>query len=436
MPDPLGEDPYPSAAELKEMAALGDRFFPIPPLEPPKRPQSDSSRLRQRWGQKRSVWHLALNYITSINLLHGGVCTGPTPRRSMTGASPRMRAAWTRVHCCALREASRLCRARRGCDLTGAESMALLTRRDTVLPYGCRRRTVVPQVPLSALAVDEPKDDFIVDMLDALDDAEARYYAEERNVISFEGKSQLQMAELEEHYGFVGGEEREYLAYLWRDDLPKGMWGFIPRSEARAISGFSVVPKKDPSKQRKLLMSCATNYAFRDVRRRRNHGLHGGGALSGVRAPLDDWEVSAFDENNAFTRVATPAWMWPWMCTPPVRAAQVWGLLTHQQRANLGPEELVCPSYHRMAMGLSDAVHILMAINVRHVALTLWDGARLDAVEIEMPELELLGVTSWCNTDFKENVILSEDDECETGYELMMSGPRNVSDKEVALQLH
>ncbi len=120
-------------------------------------------------------------------------------------------------------------------------------------------------------------------------------------MVDYTGKSKSIFNELEEQYGFVGGSEQDYVKHLRRDDIPAGMWRYIPLGKGKAFAGFSWVSKKDASKQRKLLMSCATNYMVSDVRERAEHGLRGGEALAGMLAPSDEISVSSFDESNAFS---------------------------------------------------------------------------------------------------------------------------------------
>ena len=74
--------------------------------------------------------------------------------------------------------------------------------------------------------------------------------------------------------------------------------------------------------------------------------------------------LSAFDENNAFTRVETPEWMWAWCSTPPVLAAAVWDLLPEDLRRVIRPHDWVSAQYRRLAMGSTHSVHILMNINI------------------------------------------------------------------------
>jgi hypothetical protein len=152
-------------------------------------------------------------------------------------------------------------------------------------------------------------------MLEALSAEEAAYYSAEKNVLDWEGKSSVIFDEFTEQFGFVAGSEAEYVSYFNRSDLPQRMWTWMTAASVRGIAGFSAVPKKN-GMQRKLLMSCASNYAFADARGRANHGLYGGGALARLHVPSGIIEAASFDESNAFTSVLTPAWMWAWNCCP------------------------------------------------------------------------------------------------------------------------
>ena len=118
-------------------------------------------------------------------------------------------------------------------------------------------------------------------------------------------------------------------------------------------------------------MAVPTNFVWRDVSERRDHGLGGGGALSLIHAPGMQVSMARCDESNAFSSVELPDWMWPWMATPAVPAAAVWELLPSALQSELDEWTLVCPCYTRLPMGLSHAVHILMAINVEAVGRAL-----------------------------------------------------------------
>ena len=131
---------------------------------------------------------------------------------------------------------------------------------------------------LDASLIDEPKDDKIVPMLEALSPEESLYYAAEENVLDMCGKSAALMADIEDHYAFVGGPLEEYIRYFKRPDLPRNMWTWGLEDSVKAVCGFSVVGKKN-GHLRKLLMACSTNYCLDDVRVRADHGLVAGTAF-------------------------------------------------------------------------------------------------------------------------------------------------------------
>ena len=164
----------------------------------------------------------------------------------------------------------------------------------------------VKQVSLISAKIDEPTHERVVPLLEALPREDADFYADEANVVDWSDKSAVLFSEIEERYGFVGGSTAEYTAYFRRSDLPRQMWHFALARDVKAVAGFSVVSKRDPEKQRKLLMMCAANYAWCDARPRAEHGLHGGGALARMWVPSDHLSVSSFDESNAFTSVLMP----------------------------------------------------------------------------------------------------------------------------------
>ena len=85
----------------------------------------------------------------------------------------------------------------------------------------------------------------------------------------------------------------------------------------------------------------------------------------------DSWALAAFDEENAFSRVVTPAWLHLWCVCPPVPAYLVWWLLSDALRAACRPWTMVAPAYGRLAMGFSHAVAILMLINLTVVGRAL-----------------------------------------------------------------
>eukprot|EP00959_Pyramimonas_sp_CCMP1952_P113377 2369497-Pyramimonas_sp.AAC.1 len=69
-------------------------------------------------------------------------------------------------------------------------------------------------------------------MLEALEPVEAAFYAQERNVmVDPRHRSQVIFKEFEQQRGFVGGECGEYIEYLNRPDLVRGMWKFAEEKE-------------------------------------------------------------------------------------------------------------------------------------------------------------------------------------------------------------
>ena len=205
-----------------------------------------------------------------------------------------------------LLSASKEARERRGLGLTGVHSEAaaelLKCSADT---QGYIRSTGVKQVPLQAELVKEPATCKCLCMLEALPEEDRCYYEKEEHVVEVKGKSASVFREVEQRYGFVGGEEEQYLRYLARPDC-SWLFEWSLSSAAKATCGISVVPKKDGIAQRKLVMQCASNYMFGDVRQRSDIGMGGGGSFSRVSIPSDHLAISASDEDSAFTYVEVP----------------------------------------------------------------------------------------------------------------------------------
>ena len=149
------------------------------------------------------------------------------------------------------------------------------------------------------------------------------------------------------------------------------MWGWIPFRDAKAISGFSVVPKKDGITQRKLLMSCSFNYLLTPVEERSRLGMDAGGNINRLHTDGSSMCVAACDQSNAFTRVAVPSWFFPYQAVPPIVASLVWHLLPEQVRSAVTRSDLVCPVDMRLPMGCAHSVHILMQINIEILGRTI-----------------------------------------------------------------
>ena len=95
-----------------------------------------------------------------------------------------------------------------------------------------------------------------------------------------------------------------------------------------------------------------------------------------MHVPSDELNIACCDENNVFSRVEVPAWMAPWFAAPPLRAVHVWRLLPADVRRDAGPAGWVCAFYHRLPMGSSHSVHILMSLNMEAMGRVLWASAR------------------------------------------------------------
>ena len=82
-------------------------------------------------------------------------------------------------------------------------------------------------VPLIASEIDEPTDDRFIVAAEYLPPHLRHLLADESRVVDWCGKSDVVFQELTERYCFVGGEEREYLAYLHRpmfSSFGNGCW--------------------------------------------------------------------------------------------------------------------------------------------------------------------------------------------------------------------
>ena len=324
-----------------------------------------------------ALWRAVIKASEALNALHAGDLRS-AHSRCENSAPPSLTAAWAQTHAHLLAECQRFAKARRElCVPTGAQAAALLSKTTARDQYSL---TPVPnhaQVAFKADLLDEPQEDLVVDMLSALPPLEAAYYAREENLVSETACMATSIQEIEQQYAFVGGSEREYVKYFHRSDLPAKMWTWQSASSVRTVCGFSAVAKKDGVRQRKLLMACSQNFCFYPACDRADHGLKGGEAISRFLVE-GDLEIATLDENNAFSRVLVPEWMWPWQVCPPVRAFLVWLLLPEALRLIIAPLDWVFPCYCRLAMGSSQSVHILMAINMRAIGSALCSGVAMN----------------------------------------------------------
>jgi len=351
-----------------------------------------------------------------IDLLNGldtGSVKADTTTRVIHKGNSQERSVWDQVHRYLLSEVAKLHRVRRShTDLSGVQALSELLKTIPIDEYSVQRKKgshiLIPH------AVDEPSDDGFVYMLDALSPEESLYYSEECQVVNYHGKSQIIFNELEDRFAFVGGTEEDYVTYFMRPDLPKGMWFFDVVSQAKAVAGFTIVPKKDPAKQRKLLMACSANYMMHDVKQRSEHGLLGGEALGSLHVPSDFLNVSSFDESNAFSYIKITRWLSMWMAAPPIRAIHVWSLLTDELKSTIGPMHYVCPFYTRLPMGFAHAVHILMDINITSIGKTLlnWGASLLASQSCKLSRVQdalAAAASLGSSTDITAGDILSDE---------------------------
>lgn len=291
------------------------------------KPSSSSSRLRQRFRKRLDLRNFVNELILFLNQMHDGQL-----RYSRSSGPFCPLDLWTVAQRAVLERlviyGKEFLQGRRAFGLTGGHEDALqlvkMSKRENNYVRLSKTHT---QVPLLADRIVEPSDDQVVDMLTALPSREASFYSSEKNAIDLCGKSETLFREIEDQFAFVGGSMSEYISYFERTDLPTKMWAWIPFKDAKAISGFSVVPKKDGTTQRKLLMSCSFNYLLTPVEERSRLGMDAGGNINRLHTEGSSMFVAACDQSNAFTRVAVPNWFLPYQAVPPIVASLVWHLL-------------------------------------------------------------------------------------------------------------
>ena len=273
-------------------------------------------RCRTRLKHKLEVWRVAVGMIAVINGLDQGKVYSPSSTVAGFDADPSVAAAQRRAFTSLLSDAAVFARERRKSfrqassqgPSEGPGTAALLLTKGAETQDGyVRLARKAPQVPLCAAAVDEPSTDVVVDMLCALPPDEAQFYETESNVVELTAKSSIITAELEARYGFVGGSRDEYIEYFHRPDLPNNMWTWDLWARARTATGFSSVPKKNPTRQRKLLISVATNYLWCDPKGRSNVGMSGGNAITSLHTNGHAIAIAACSVDVAVVQRATTA---------------------------------------------------------------------------------------------------------------------------------
>ena len=396
-----------------EFVGLPD-VWPLLPLPMPalvKWKKHKSCRLRQRLKRRLQVFRAAVSVINLINALHTGrVSTKLTAPEAEERGRMKVTAARQLALSHVLSRVALEVRARRGFDLTGVQPLASLLKA-SLDESGYVRPAGVRQVAMVAERMVEPKDDGHIDMLEALPAEDAAYYACEENVVETAGKSSVLFEEIESHYGFIGGELDEFLRYLRRPDVGY-LWEWDLMTNVKAVAGVSVVLKKNGHDQRKLIMQCAANYMFGDPSSRAHLGMGGGASLARVFVAGDSMQVSACDEDSAFTYVKVPGWMAKWQAAPPVPAVQAWDLLPEDLKASIDNKftTMVSPKYLRLAMGGSHSVYILMRINLQHIGRTLFNYAsRLRLTDDDRHTLDAKLTEEDCVDDGDEQLLADDE---------------------------
>jgi len=370
-------------------------LFPIPPLPRLEHYGGRSPRLRARHARKAQIRLRGNKVIATLNAMNRGfIQIGRTTR--YPGANVELLRVHRFVTEHVLREATRFERARRDRGPSGGPPARHAAASPTAFPYvEPVARSRAAHAPLIANLIAEPADEHVVDMLAALPARDRLFYELEDNVVDRAGVTDEAVAVATERFGFIGGERVQYLEYLLRADIAQDLWHYDTLDHAKAICGFSTTAKKNGT-LRKLLMAVPANLQWCDPRRRARLGLHGGAALGVLHAEPHGWQVSAFDANNAFTRVRTPRWMWAWFSCPPVLAAEVWPRLPLAFRSQISAATLVVPQYTRLAMGSSHSVNILMSIGAACAAQALHASQRLwaDAAQAEAAGTPMLALSA------------------------------------------
>ena len=292
----------PSLDELVARGVFSD-FIPLLParlITVPRPPGGRGHRVRHRWKCAREKVLLANSFLRHVNSLNAGLhanraCRPSTPTE-----------ATLRLHRLCLEHAATAVMARRALSCSGAQSAEKLMKTERTDKY-CFALKTHNQCDLLGDALDEPKPGSpFVDMISALPDDEAEFYSTESNVVEMTGKSQVLFDEVQRRYAFVSGSYDEYTRYFCRSDVDPDLWRFHTADEIKCVSGFASVLKKDPAKQRKLLMLCPVNYLWSSAKERSSLGMGGGAALNTVFSTTGECHLAGWDESNAFTSVRTP----------------------------------------------------------------------------------------------------------------------------------
>ena len=215
-------EPVPTVEEVAEAFQRRETCMPIPLLPPPAASTAKSGRLRQRAARRRAVCKAANQLIEGINRTYAGTMRQPAGGRARRLDRRGDGSATGLAQLRAVRLAQESAHVRRPERVTGVQALRGLLKLGEVSYTGSKRTAV--HVPFESALIDEVVTHRVVHMLDALPECEAAFYQDEANVIDWTGKSVIMKEELEQHYGFLGGSESEWIKYHHRADLPPGLW--------------------------------------------------------------------------------------------------------------------------------------------------------------------------------------------------------------------
>ena len=150
-------------------------LFPIPIPMAPYKSQSPSSRIMQRYKSKIAIWKVVCNMIASLNALDRGRSRLITSSRIFEKGSSIEQSAWGSIHRRLFDEAKSFQMARRSYTcLSGVQALKEVLKSAASEGYSYRHK-VGPHATLSPYAIDEPKSEHYVDMLQALDVEESSF---------------------------------------------------------------------------------------------------------------------------------------------------------------------------------------------------------------------------------------------------------------------
>ena len=144
--------PLPSAGDLREWFADHQPLLPKPP--PPRHSAGANTSTSSRLKRRTAVLRQAACFIATLNSPDEGRC-----HRNTVASHPSQhwkgREAWAQLHSVALREASRLERARWSLGSTGVTTLAARLKSFASDDYTIRERTTF-QIPTIASSTDGP----------------------------------------------------------------------------------------------------------------------------------------------------------------------------------------------------------------------------------------------------------------------------------------